>query len=216
MLNRLHFKQTESCKVFLTSDLHAKHAKDFILEPRGYKTADEAYSHIFKSWNETVRPTDVVFNLGDFVVGAGTNSLEVTKELIHGLNGKIYTLFGNHTAGVKQLYRETIDNQYGKTDHSVEIYPVNYQDKFIFLGDYVEIVVDGKLCILNHYPLGSWNEMRGSIHCFGHCHSNYPINPNLRYMDVGWDYKKRPLSFDEIYKELQKIQFKPIDHHGKE
>ncbi len=51
------------------------------MNPRGYKTVEEAYVHTFKSWNETVRPADIVFNLGDWVVGAGTNSLNVTKEI---------------------------------------------------------------------------------------------------------------------------------------
>lgn len=215
MLNRLHFKQTPEQRIFFTSDIHGAHNKDFILNPRGYKDVNEAYIHLFQSWNETVDPNDIVFNLGDWVVGAGTDSVKVAKEMIHGLNGKIYTLFGNHTAGVKQIYRETLNEQYGTTDPSVEVYPVNYQNKFIFLGDYVEIIIDKTLVIASHYPLESWNEMRESIHCFGHCHRNLPINKNLRRIDVGWDYKKRPVSFDEIKIEMDKVEFKPVDHHGK-
>lgn len=215
MLNRLHFKQTPEQRIFFASDIHGAHNKDFILNPRGYKDVHEAYVHLFQAWNETVGPNDIVFNLGDWVVGAGTDSVKIAKEMIHGLNGKIYTLFGNHTAGVKQIYRDTLVQQYGITDDKVEVYPVNYQNKFIFLGDYAEVIIDGQLCVLSHYPLGSWNHMADSYHMFGHVHGNYKRNPDLRYIDVSWDYKKRPVSFDEIKIEMDKVEFKPVDHHGK-
>ena len=218
MLKRIHINQKIDGKVFFTSDLHGKHSKDFILNPRGYKDVEEAYSHLFKSWNETVNPNDIVFNLGDWVVGAGTNSLTTAKEMIHGLNGKIYTLFGNHTAGVKQLYRDTLNKQYGFTDESVEVYPVNYENKFIFLGDYVEVIIDGQLCVLSHYAIGSWNEMgKGSLNLHGHSHGSYrnglPTDLTAKQLDVGWDVFRKPIYFDEIKRIMQKKQCQKVDHH---
>jgi calcineurin-like phosphoesterase family protein len=213
---RYNIKQKENSKVFFVADLHAKHAKSFILEPRGYKTADEAYADIFTQWNAVVGQYDTVFLLGDVVVGAGLDSVTVANELLYGLNGKIILLNGNHNAGVKQIYRKELKEQFNLDSDYREVFPLWTKDeKITFFGDYAEVVVDGQLCVLFHYPIESWNEMKASFHIHGHCHRNLPLNPNIRRIDVGWDYKKRPVSFDEIKLEMDKIEFKPVDHHGK-
>jgi calcineurin-like phosphoesterase family protein len=214
---RYNFKQKPTSKVWFVSDLHAGHEKDFILNPRGYKTAKEAYEDIFNQWNAVVAPEDIVFNLGDLVVGAGTNSEQVANEMIHGLNGNWFFIFGNHNAGIKQIYRKELKEQFNLDSDYRELFPLWTKDeKITFIGDYAEIIVDGQFIILGHYPIESWNEMgKKSIHIHGHCHRNLPINKNLRRIDVGWDYKKRPVSFDEIKIEMDKVEFKPIDHHGK-
>lgn len=213
---RYNIKQKDGSKVWFVSDLHAKHAKDFILNPRGYKTANEAYSDIFTQWNSVVGVNDAVFLLGDVVVGAGVDSLSVANELLYGLNGKIILLNGNHNAGVKQIYRKELKEQFDLDSDYREVFPLWTKDeKITFVGDYLEVIVDGQLIVLFHYPIESWNELRNSWHVHGHCHRNLPINPNLRRIDVGWDYKKRPVSFEEIEREMNAVEFKPIDHHGK-
>jgi hypothetical protein len=32
-------------------------------------------------------------------------------------------------------------------------------------------------------------------------------------MDVGWDYKNKPLNYEEIYQELIQIDPHKVDHH---
>jgi hypothetical protein len=36
----------------------------------------------------------------------------------------------------------------------------------------------------------------------------------LRRLDVGWDWKKRPVEWNEIVRELKSKKFEPVDHHG--
>ena len=55
---------------------------------------------------------------------------------------------------------------------------------------------------------GSW-----ALH--GHSHGTLPVNLQAKTFDVGtmcWEY--RPISFDEVAEEMQRILFKPVDHHG--
>ena len=219
----LKFK-TQDQKVWFVSDLHAKHAKDFILNPRKYASAEIAYESMIKSWNDVVGVNDIVFNLGDIVVGAGADSVAVFKELVYRLNGKQYFTWGNHNAGAKTVYKDCIDAQYGRHDYDFEVYPVSFAGKFTFLGHYAEIIVDGQLIVIGHYPIGSWNEMGSKGHeswnIFGHCHHNYPLghveNTDLRQLDVGWETFGRPVEFNEVRAIMANKGKKLVDHHGRD
>jgi len=212
MNNRLNFN-TKFGKVFFVSDLHICHAKDFLLNPRGYKTADEAKEHIIQEWNKVVGHDDVVFNLGDLVVGAGNNSVFEAKEIIRRLNCKNhYFIDGNHMAGTKQIYRDELKNQYGLDSNQVELHPLAWE-KFVFLGNYAEIVVDRQLICLSHYAISGWNEMKTSLMLHGHEHCGVPDNPTLRRIDVGWDLMRRPIEFNEIKRLMEKKVPKSVGHH---
>lgn len=217
MNNRLNFN-TKYGNVFFVSDLHVRHAKDFILNPRGYKDAVEAEEHIIQEWNKIVGHDDIVFNLGDLVVGAGSESVDAAKNIIRRLNCKNhYFIDGNHMAGTKQIYRDELKNQYGLDSNQVELHPLTYE-KFVFLGNYAEIVVDRQLIVLSHYAIGSWNEMgKGSWNIHGHSHGSYqnglPDNVSTKQLDVGWDVFKRPIDFNEINKIMSKKQISRVDHH---
>jgi calcineurin-like phosphoesterase family protein len=220
MNNPLKFK-TSDHKVWFVSDIHAKHGKDFILKPRGFSDPEVAYEEMIRVWNSKVAPNDIVFNLGDFVVGAGTESEKVASELIWRLNGKQFFIWGNHNSGVKQVYQEALKSQYSMIygSSNAEIYPLEtHGGKFTFLGHYAEVIVNGKMIVLTHYPIGSWNEMgKGSWNIHGHCHGNYqnglPTNSSFRQLDVGWEVSKGPLSFEEIERIMKTKGGVRVDHH---
>lgn len=215
---------TRDQKVWFVSDLHAKHAKEFILKPRKYVDAELAYEAMIKAWNDVVAPNDIVFNLGDMVVGAGTESIQVFKELVNRLNGRQYFVWGNHNAGAKSVYKDCLDAQYGKASYDFEVYPVFFAGKFTFLGHYAEVIVDGQLIVIAHYPIGSWNEMGSkgneSWNIHGHTHHNYELghveNEDLRQLDVGWETFGRPVEFNEIKAIMGKKGKKLVDHHGRD
>ncbi len=210
MNNKLNFN-TKYGKVFFVSDLHFGHSKDFILNPRGYANVEQAKEDTVRAWNAVVTENDIVFNIGDLVLGMGEESLETTKFLIENLRcKKHYFIWGNHNAGVKSLYQGL--KPAGFEDY--EIYPLAYKDKFVFLGHRAEIVVNNQLIVLDHYPIESWNEMkRETIHIHGHCHCGLPDNEDFRRLDVGWELIKRPIEYSEVLQRIGHRKNKSKDHH---
>jgi calcineurin-like phosphoesterase family protein len=213
-MKNLSFKSSTQ-RIFFVSDLHLGHDRQFILEPRGYTNVTEALEHTWRMLEENINPDDILFNLGDAVIGAKANSTDYAKRLVH-LNCKHqYYIWGNHNAGMKQLYDDCRQNL-GLLSDDVEIYPLNYpQSNFTFLGHYAEISIDGKCVVLTHYPIASWNHIsKGAYHIHGHCHRNLKEDKSLHRLDVGWEWKRRPVEWHEIVRELSPRTTIAPDHHG--
>jgi calcineurin-like phosphoesterase family protein len=200
-------------KILFVSDLHYCHGKPFIIGPRGYPTVQDAMKDTKEKWMQYIGPNDIVFNLGDIVVGAGQDTRAVLYELLALPCAMHYFIWGNHNAGVKELYAQALqDNGYPA---DVEVYPLKVKNyPFTFLGHRVKVVIDGKELIMDHYPILSWEDMKDSYMLHGHCHRNLKEDITVRRLDLSWDWKKRPVEWSEIRKELEKRVFVPIDHHG--
>ena len=82
--------------VFLVSDTHFGHAGvcRFLREDgtklRPWDNPDEMDEYMVKVWNETVRPTDKVYHLGDVVIN------RKALNILHRLNGDKVLIKGNH------------------------------------------------------------------------------------------------------------------------
>lgn len=83
--------------VFLTSDTHFGHTgvckfthQDTNVKIRPWTDPDEMDEEMVKRWNETVRPTDKVYHLGDVVINRKALSI------LHRLNGDKVLIKGNH------------------------------------------------------------------------------------------------------------------------
>ena len=88
-------------KIWLTSDLHFNHDREFIRGPRGFKNVYEMNDAIIKNWNNTVDIEDDVYVLGDLMLGDNELGIKMIKQL----KGKIHIILGNHdTASRKALY----------------------------------------------------------------------------------------------------------------
>ena len=218
----LKFKHSPESKVFFFSDFHAGHERDFILGPRGFKTAEEAKEALIKNWNEKVSNNDTVFLLGDTVVGAGTNGLEVFNELLRRLNYKAAYIFpGNHSSGYSQKFDEVIattniDNYFRLT------FSLDGVKTIHLVPNYFEVFVNEKFITLSHYPIFSYNGIsKNAWMLFGHCHNN------LTKSDLGKAYLKGkvldvgpesignyPISFNEVFALLNGKEALNIDHHG--
>ena len=79
--------------IFITSDLHFNHNKDFIYGSRGFSSTREHDEVIIERWNSIVTPKDEIWFLGD--IGMGTD-IKYLKQQVSRLNGFIYWLEGNH------------------------------------------------------------------------------------------------------------------------
>ena len=202
-------------RIWFVSDLHLGHAKDFILNPRNYTNVDEALAHQWLMLTETIKPEDIVFNLGDAVIGAAERSVEYAKRVVFLPCKQQYYLWGNHNAGMQQLYDEC-RHEIGLLADDVEIYPLNYPNSpFVFAGHRIEIFIDGHPVVLDHYPIASWNHLsKGGYNIHGHCHRNLKEDLTLKRLDVGWEWLRRPVEWNEIVRELSPRKAKAPDHHG--
>jgi len=202
-------------RIWFTSDLHYGHGKPFIIDPRGYKTLNEAMEDTRHKWKSFVGADDIVINLGDQIVGAGMNTTQYVHDLLALPCQRQYFIWGNHNAGMKDIYSESL-RLAGHFPDDCEIYPWSLESyPFTFLGNYAEIVIDGTHVVLAHYPIASWNHIsKGSYMLHGHCHGNLPVDKGLKRLDIGWDWKNRPVEWNEIVKELSPRKSRPVDHHG--
>jgi calcineurin-like phosphoesterase family protein len=201
-------------KIFFTSDTHFNHAKKFIFEARGYKSVTEHNDALIAKINELVRPQDILFHLGDFCLNITMPEFE---QLIARINCEnIYYIWGNHNSCIRRQYEETIKGEYQRDDICVYPYKIG---KITYLGDYKEVIVNGHLIVLHHYPHQIWNQMQKfAWQLSGHSHYTNPTtqldNPNNRILDVGWDGHGKPLAFNEIQKIMSnKNHVKQDKHH---
>ena len=93
--------------VFLTSDTHFGHAgvcrflrDDGVTKLRPWDNPEEMDEEMVKRWNETVKPTDKVYHLGDVVINRKALSI------MHRLNGDKVLIRGNHDIFRDEEYRQ--------------------------------------------------------------------------------------------------------------
>jgi calcineurin-like phosphoesterase family protein len=93
--------------VFLVSDTHFGHAgvckftrDDGVTKLRPWTDPDEMDEHMVKVWNETVKPADKVYHLGDVVINR--KALGIMRRL----NGDKVLIRGNHDIFRDDEYRE--------------------------------------------------------------------------------------------------------------
>jgi calcineurin-like phosphoesterase family protein len=92
--------------VFLVSDTHFGHAgvcrflRDDGTKLRPWDNPEEMDEHMVKVWNETVKPTDKVYHLGDVVINRKAMSI------LHRLNGDKVLIRGNHDIFRDEEYRQ--------------------------------------------------------------------------------------------------------------
>ena len=170
--------------VYLTSDLHFCHDKDFVWKERGFNSIDEMNEAIIANWNATVTEEDIVYILGDLVL----NDLEKGLECINRLRAKrIYCLTGNHDTATKL-------NAYCKY---TKIYPIGY----------TTVIKQGKKSFyLSHYPTmtGNGAEQHAPWCLHGHTHSKDKFEFfDYRCYNCGLDaHNNTPVRLDKIIKDI--------------
>ena len=230
MIKTYKFTHSDKSKVYLTSDTHFFHEK--LVSQRGFKSVEEHNEALINNWNKSVKPEDTVIHLGDFVLGAGQNSEKVCEELFRKLNGTIVLLWGNHVAGIKQIYKKCINARYPYLDDDTEVYPIYWENKVVFVGNsilaHIKTPDVGKSEKQNHFVFCShfgyriWIDcQRDVLHACGHSHGSDPeSNPDnfvAKRLDVGVDnFNYTPLVFDEYLSIMKKKNNPVLDHHTKD
>lgn len=136
-------------KIFVTSDLHFNHKNIIKYENRPWSTVEEMNNALVNNWNKVVSEEDTVYILGDVTMG----SYEDIYNLLLQLKGHKILIQGNHD------HRMLKDSRaYEYFDEVVSYKSFRYKKKHI---------------VMFHHPIACWDgEMRGSIHLYGHIHSN--------------------------------------------
>lgn len=174
--------------IFFTSDTHFGHNRGFIYEPRGFSSMEEHDETIIENWNKIVKPDDIVYHLGDVMLGDS----EYGAKCISRLNGKINLIFGNHD-----------------TDSRIKIYHSDCPN--IITGGFADrISYEGYHFFLSHYPTNTANLddsglKKTMLNLHGHTHQKTDfIMDNPYQYHVGIDsHNNFPVSIEEIIVDIR-------------
>ena len=173
-------------QIWITSDLHFNHNREFIFKPRGFETVEEMNEAIVQRWNEKVSPYDEVYVLGDLMLGSSTDGIEYIKRL----NGSIHIILGNHDT-------DTRVNLYYSLPNVVEVAlaaKLNYKKYHFFMTHYP--------CLTGNLEKETLTQM--TLNLYGHTHQKSNFYNDMPYMyHVGVDsHDCYPVLLDDIIKEM--------------
>ena len=141
--------------IWITSDWHFNHDKEFIWEARGFESVEQMNNAIIERHNYLVRPDEDVYVLGDLMLGAKFG-LEAGLKLISHLNGKLHLVRGNHDTDNRWLAYSNLRNVVAM-DNSVYLKYAGYH------------------FYMSHYPSLTGNNdkflKQMTLNLFGHTHS---------------------------------------------
>ena len=176
--------------IYLCSDLHFCHNKEFLYGPRGFSSIQEHDEAIVRRWNSIITDDDIVYVLGDIMMGAGEYGITYLRQL----KGQIKIIPGNHDGDRKLTEYTKLDN--------VEILPLSYLLKY-----------RKKLFYLSHYPTltsnydDDKNVWQRVINICGHAHTKDPFAD----FDKGFIYHVEmdahncyPVALDDIITDIRK------------
>lgn len=119
-------------KIWLTSDLHLCHDKEFIYKPRGFHSVDEMNTCIFNNICQTVTNDDDLYILGDCFL----NDNELGMEILKNLPGRKTIIFGNHDTPTRQeLIEKNAINMYNISVAGYG-YVLKYRGYIFYLSHY--------------------------------------------------------------------------------
>ena len=96
--------QPRAAKIWVTSDLHLGHDREFIWRPRGFQSCAEMNEKILANLNEFVQTQDDLWILGDLTLG----DLEKAKPLLARIPGHVHVVLGNHDTERRRAYYESL------------------------------------------------------------------------------------------------------------
>ena len=175
--------------IFVTSDLHFCHNKEFIFKARGFNTIEEHNTAIIQNWNKTVSDDDTVYVLGDIMLMDNVAGRKCWNQL----RGHKIIILGNHDSSVRaEMYKDFPNTE---------------------VAGYSTIVrIGGWNWYLSHFPTitGNWgdNERPASKRLWnlcGHSHCTDPFadwDKGLIYHVEMDAHNCTPISIDEIKQQI--------------
>lgn len=174
--------------IWLTSDTHFCHDREFVYKPRGFSTVYEMNDEIVRRWNEAVAPDDDVYHLGDVMLNDDDQGLKLLKSL----KGNIHIVLGNHD-----------------TEKRIKLYETCWNVVEIELA--IRLKYKGYHFFLTHFPCMTGNIEKESLkqctcNFFGHTHQDTNFYNDYPFMyHVGLDsHSCYPISIDDAIEEMKK------------
>lgn len=126
--------------IYLTSDLHLCHDKEFIYKERGFNTVDEHNNIIIDNILKTCSADDKLYILGDLMLNDNVKAMQLLQKLSH---IEKYIIIGNHDTDARiQIYNQLENTtvlgygyrlKYKKFNFYLSHYPTltgNFDDSF--------------------------------------------------------------------------------------
>ena len=183
-------------KIFVTSDTHFGHDRAFVYEPRGFTSIEEHDIAITENWNKVVSEDDIVYHLGDVMLGNNNYGIGCLALL----NGHIKIIPGNHDTTTRlELYKEL---------PNVEVLGLAEMIKYKKYNFY-----------LSHHPTLTSNLEKAPflrmhlINLYGHTHQKNKFYQDTPYMfHVGMDSNNcTPVLLDDAIEMMKNETQKCID-----
>ena len=178
---------------WFTSDHHFWHEGGIEYNERPFKTVEEMNEVLIKNWNESIKPEDKVYILGDFAFAG----VAKTTAIIEQLNGYKILIMGNHD------YR----------NHKPEKWQKLGMDVVKNCGRYVK---DELTLMLSHFPYAGYMlddrkfvgmpdecilDNKGEFLVHGHVHKGWKRRGKMINVGVDvWNFK--PVSMQDIINEI--------------
>ena len=174
--------------IWISSDYHFNHDKEFIWKARGFESVEEMNETIVKKNNECVAPEDTLIICGDLMLG-GADKLEEGIALLNRMNGRKLVVGGNHdTANRREAYLRVGIPVF-------DAYAFTYR-KYHFYASHYPTITTNSLDSNKHFKNRIWN-----IH--GHTHSTDCFTENFIGFNCCVDaWNCYPIEINEIIKLL--------------
>lgn len=167
--------------IFLSSDLHFNHNKEFVYATRGCESTQHMNQVILDTFNETVAPTDDLWLLGDLFMGSAADA----KPLLEQIPGKVHVILGNHDTKARIALYESLGWDCKWAD------VINVAKQTFYLSHHPMLLSNFDA------PYGPWN-----LH--GHTHSSEIFSELPRCFHVGVDaHDCRPIEIHEIISKIK-------------
>ena len=177
--------------IWLTSDLHFNHDREFIYKPRGFESVWDMNRTLIENYNSIVSSDDDVYILGDLMLG-GPDRMKDGLSLLSQLKGNIHIVRGNHDT----------DNRWAAYQN---LYNVVEVDNAIYLK------YKGFHFYMSHFPTFTANLEKESlkqctINLYGHTHQQSNFYNDIPFMyHVGVDsHNNYPVNIDEAIRDMYK------------
>lgn len=177
--------------IYVTSDLHFNHNKEFIYKPRGFETVADMNNTIIQNFNSVINFDDDVYILGDLMLGGADKQAE-GLELIAALNGKLHLVRGNHDTDKRWEAYKGLHNVV-EMDNAIYL---NYRKYHFYMS---------------HFPTMTANLEKESLHqcticLFGHTHQTTNFYNEIPFMyHVGLDsHNMTPILLDSAIEDMKR------------
>lgn len=202
--------------IFLCSDTHYGHNKDFVYDPRGFKN-DYDHNDWLKKQITSLPHDALLVHLGDVGLSVGPDAIQ---SFMHLFPCETLMILGNHNSGVSQLYQDKLP----EFASGSQFYPLELTHNITLMGYEFMFEVDGYKMFCRHMASLIWPEMsRNAVHLCGHSHGQLkpacPHDDSLgQILDVGIDnaikYNNSAFfSIDEVKKIMNNKKKASLDHH---